>query len=167
MADEQQIKATPIRTAILSLNPKFVLAFFLIIVAALLVVFFILIVTQRPPGTTPLDAGTVAVIVGLITTFVLMAKSASDYQFSSSAGSDKKDDAQTAVSKALAEKVPVPAVTLASVTPVAPTTDMLGTSMLSNGQLTYFKTLTDDEAKKAFLAMSAEERAATIAKVGT
>lgn len=109
MADEQQTNATPIRTAILSLNPKFVLAFFLIIVAALLVVFFIMIVTNRPNGAPPLDAGTVAVIVGLITTFVLMAKSASDYQFSSSAGSDKKDDAQTAVSKALADKVPVPA----------------------------------------------------------
>lgn len=108
MADEQTVKATPIRTAILSLNPKFVLAFFLITVAALLVVFFILIVTNRPNGAPPLDAGTVAVIVGLITTFVLMAKSASDYQFSSSAGSDKKDDAQTAVSKALAEKVPAP-----------------------------------------------------------
>jgi hypothetical protein len=32
--------------------------------------------------------------------------------------------------------------------------------MLSNGELTYFKALTSDDAKKAFLAMSAAERAA-------
>ena len=103
----------------MNLNPKFVLAFFLIIVAALLVVFFILIVTNRPPGSAPLDAGTVAVIVGLITTFVLMAKTASDYQFASSSGSDKKDDNQAKVSAALAEKVPTPAPV--TPTPVPPT----------------------------------------------
>lgn len=122
MPNEQPTaQPTTIWGSIMSLNPKFVLAFFLIIVAALLVVFFIMIVTNRPPGAPPLDAGTVAVIVGLITTFVLMAKSASDYQFSSSAGSDKKDDAQTAVSKALADKVPAPVA--ASSAPISPAAD--------------------------------------------
>ncbi len=100
MADKQTIKG-----AILTMNPKIVLAFFLIVLAAALFIFFAVLLASKPN----LDAGTVALLAGFVTTFTLMAKSASDYQFVSSAGSDKKDDAQTAVSKALAEKVPAPA----------------------------------------------------------
>lgn len=106
--DNNQTVPTTFRAQIMSLNPKFVLAFFNITLAAALVVYFINILVNRPPGSPPLDAGTVALLAGFITTFLLMAKSASDYQFVSSSGSDKKDDAQTAVSKALAEKVPTP-----------------------------------------------------------
>ena len=99
----------------MSLNPKIVLAFFLVIVAAGLVIFFpyLLVISKGS-----IDAGTAAMIATMVTTFILMAKSACDYQTSSSAGSDKKDDAQTAVSKALAEKVPTPASPIP--TPVPP-----------------------------------------------
>lgn len=116
MADDQTGKPSgTLKGAILTLNPKIVLAFFLITLAAILVVFFtIIMVRTSSDGKPPLDPGTIALLAGFVTTFLLMAKSASDYQFTSSAGSDKKDDAQTAVSKALAEKVPAPA-------PVAPT----------------------------------------------
>lgn len=119
MAEDSAPQSKPtVWGAIVSLNPKFVLAFFLIIVAAALVVFFILILVNRPPGSPPLDAGTVALLAGFITTFILMAKSASDYQFVSSSGSDKKDDAQTAVAKSLADKVPTPPT--APPAPIAP-----------------------------------------------
>lgn len=119
MADDTTTKTNPptLRGTIMSLNPKIVLAFFLVIVAASLTVFFTLVLIRSTvDGKTVMDPGTIALLAGFITTFILMAKSAADYQFTSSAGSDKKDDANTAVSKALAEKVPTPP----SPTPVAP-----------------------------------------------
>lgn len=104
MADKQTLKG-----AIMTLNPKIVLAFFLIVLAAALFVFFAMLLLNAGNGpNAKLDSGTIALLAGFVTTFLLMAKSASDYQFTSSAGSDKKDDAQTAVSKALADKVPAP-----------------------------------------------------------
>ena len=105
MANGTASSPTTLKGAIMSLNPKIVLAFILVIIAAALVVFFTIILTG---GKTTLDAGTIALISSMITTFILMAKSASDYQFSSSSGSDKKDDVQADVSKSLADKVPTP-----------------------------------------------------------
>lgn len=149
-----------IKAAFLSLNPKIVLAFFLVVIAAAMVVYLINTLVST---TAKLDAGTIALFASMVTTFILMAKSATDYQTSSSAGSDKKDDAQTAVSKALADKVPV----LPALAAAAPTTDMLADAMLSNGQRAYYGTLTDDEAKKKFIAMSDAERNAVIGKPST
>jgi len=161
MPDDQNTPSAPppvsFKTALLSLNPKIVLAFFLVVIAAAMVVYLINTLVNT---TAKLDAGTVALFASMVTTFILMAKSATDYQTSSSAGSDKKDDAQTAVSKALAEKVPP-----APASVVAPTTDQLAAALLSNGQRTYYGTLTDEEAKKKFLAMSDAERNAVIGKV--
>lgn len=167
MPDEQQSgqgSTTPppkpsLRAAFIAMNPKIALAFFLVIVAALMVIYLINTLINSP---AKLDAGTIALFASMVTTFILMAKSGSDYQFSSSAGSDKKDDTQAQVSSKLADKVPTPP---AAPAPAAPTTDQLGQGMLSNGELAYFKTLTDDEAKKAFIAMSSAERQATVAKV--
>ena len=105
MADQDQHASPTFRGTIFMTNSKIILAFFLIVLAALLFIFFAILLFN---AGGKLDSGTVALLSGFVTTFVLMAKSASDYQFSSSAGSDKKDDAQTAVSKALAEKVPSP-----------------------------------------------------------
>ena len=122
MADTETT-TTPqnLRGAIMTMNPKIVLAFFLVVIAAALVVFLtIVLVKSSADGKSALDAGTVAILAGFVTTFLLMAKSASDYQFSSSAGSDKKDDAQTAVSKALADKVPAPIAPPPAVPPPAP-----------------------------------------------
>lgn len=94
------------RGTIMTLNPKIVLAFFNIVVAACLTVFFtIILVRTTTDGKTTLDPGTIALLAGFITTFILMAKSGSDYQFSSSAGSDKKDETQASVSSKLADKV--------------------------------------------------------------
>ena len=129
MADTTTPQATPtLKGAILTVNPKIVLAFFLVVVAAALLVFFANILINNK-GT--IDAGTAAMIATMVTTFILMAKSACDYQTSSSAGSDKKDDAQTAVSKALAEKVPSP-IPVQSVTLPPPVTPWWG--LLVNGE---------------------------------
>lgn len=78
--------------------------------------------------------------------------------FGSSQSNKTKDDTQN---KIIDKLTPPPA----PITPVvALTTDQLGESMLRNGELTYFRALQDEDAKKAFLAMSAAERQATIAK---
>src|SRR5579872_2784887 len=103
MANDQDSTTKPstIRGALLSVNGKILLAFFLVVVAAGMVVWM---------GTNlkGLDAGTAALLAGLVMLFVKMADNAVNYQYQSSSGSDKKDDAQTAVSKALADKVPAP-----------------------------------------------------------
>lgn len=134
-------------------NLKGGLAFFLVCVAAFMVILWMV----HPPAG---DGNTLALLAGFVTLFIKMAADAIGYQFNSSAGSEKKDAVQAEVAGKLADKVasPVPIVT-------APTTDQLGASMLSNGELTYFKALPDDEAKKKFLAMSQAERTAVIAKV--
>lgn len=98
------------------MNLKGALAFFLVIVAALLVVFLILILVRTD---AKLDPGTIALFASMITTFILMAKSGCDYQFSSSAGSEKKDEVQASVSAKLADKVPTPPAAPPSV-PVPP-----------------------------------------------
>lgn len=145
-----------IRVAIANTDRKVVLAFFLTIVAAGLTVWM----GNMLIGKT-VDAGTAALISGIVMLFVKMAADANGYQTQSSAGSDKKDETLATSSKALADKVPAqPAVVAAT-----PTPDQLAESMLSNGELAYFKSITDDEAKKAFLAMSAAERIAAIGKV--
>ncbi len=100
MADQSNQRPT-ITGAILSFNPKIVLAFFLVVIATGLTVWMGNTLVQGKA-----DAGTAAVISGIVMIFVKMAADACGYQTQSSAGSDKKDDAQTAVSKALAEKVP-------------------------------------------------------------
>ena len=90
-------------------NMKIVLAFFLVVIAALMVVFLILVLTRTD---VKVDAGTIALFASMVTTFILMAKSGSDYQFSSSAGSDKKDETTAKVAANLAEKVAAPGVTV-------------------------------------------------------
>ena len=102
MSDQQSLKG-----AILTLNPKIVLAFFMAVLSAFLVVFLMMVLVYSPAGK--LDAGTIALFAGFVTLFIKSATDAIGYQFQSSSGSDKKDDAQTAVSKALADKVPAPA----------------------------------------------------------
>ena len=150
MADEPvKAASTPtLKGAIMTLNPKIVLAFFNIVLAAALVVYFIHILINRPAGSQPLDAGTVALLAGFITTFLLMAKSSSDYQFVSSSGSDKKDDAQTAVSKALADKVPAPSV------PVTPSPSPVP------GSQPWWPKLTDAEKNVITAASTSDPRVA-------
>jgi len=97
-------------------------------------------------------AGAFMTLLGVLTACL---KDVYSFFFGSSRGSDKKDDVISAI--AAAPTTPTK--------PSAPTTEQLGESMLSNGQLTYFKSLTDEDAKKAFLAMSNAERDATVAKV--
>lgn len=164
MADDTpQTSAPPqvsFKAALLTMNPKIVLAFFLVVVAALMVVFLIKTLTS---GKATLDAGTIALFASFVTMFIKMAADGTGYQFSSSSGSDKKDETQARVADKLAEKVPL-APTPPPAPAAAPTPDQLGESMLSNGELAYFRALTDQEAKKAFLAMSTAERQATVAK---
>lgn len=74
------------------------------------------------------------------------------FYFGSSRGSDKKDDMLGAIASA-----PQP--------PTAPVTpDQVAEATLTNGQRTYYGTLTDPEAKKVFLGMSNAERDAEIGK---
>lgn len=77
--------------------------------------------------------------------------------FGSSQSNKTKDDTQNKI----IDKLTPPPVVI----PPTLTTDQLGESMLTNGELTYFKSLTDEEAKKKFLAMSQAERTAAIGKV--
>lgn len=145
--------------ALVALNPKIVLAFFLVVVAAFMVIFLIRTLTSTD---AKLDAGTIALFASFVTMFIKMASDGTGYQFSSSAGSDKKDDTQAQVSSKLADKVPTP-----PPAPPAMTVDQMGELQLTNGTLTYFKTLPNDEAKKTFLGMSQAERQAEIGKAGT
>ena len=91
----------------MTLNPKIVLAFFMAVLSAFLVVFLLMVLVYSPAGK--LDAGTIALFAGFVTLFIKSATDAIGYQFQSSSGSDKKDEANVAVSKALADKVPAPA----------------------------------------------------------
>lgn len=144
------------RAAMMNMNPKIALAFFLVFMAAVLLVFMAVMFKY-------LDAGSAALIASLVTLFVKMADNAVGYQYNSSSGSDKKDDIQANVAATLANKVqPSP-----SPQPLGLTTDQLGEAQLVNGELTYFKALPSEDAKKAFLGMSSAERQAEIAKVGT
>jgi hypothetical protein len=62
------------------------------------------------------DAGTAALLASFVTMFIKMSADAIGYQYNSSAGSDKKDDAQAKVASTLAAAVPVAAAAI--VTPV-------------------------------------------------
>lgn len=84
-------------------NMKIVLAFFLVVVAAAMVFLWLL---YPPTG----DANTLALLAGFVMLFIKMAADASGYQYSSSAGSDKKDETQAKVADKLAEKVAAPVV---------------------------------------------------------
>jgi hypothetical protein len=109
MADVD-VKAAPakstIRGSIATVNAKIVLAFFLTIIASGLVVFLTLILVYAPTGK--FDAGAIALISSMITLFIKQAADATGYQFTSSSGSDKKDDTQANATKALADKVQPP-----------------------------------------------------------
>lgn len=75
--------------------------------------------------------------------------------FGSSKSSKDKDDTQN---KMIDKLTPPPV--LPTLTP-----DQLAEATLSNGQRTYYGTLSDPEAKKKFLGMSDAERNAAIGKV--
>lgn len=84
-------------------NMKIVLAFFLVVVAAAMVFVWLF---YPPTG----DANALALLAGFVMLFIKMAADATGYQFSSSAGSDKKDETQAKVASSLAEKVAPPTV---------------------------------------------------------
>lgn len=88
--------------ALENMTLKGALAFFLVCVAALMVLLWML---HPPTG----DASQIGLLAGFVTLFIKMAADATGYQFSSSSGSDKKDDVQAKAVGALAEKVaPLP-----------------------------------------------------------
>ena len=118
-----------ISAAIASTDRKVVLAFFLTGLAAFLFMFLAALLVYAPAGK--IDAGTFGLLAGMIMLFIKMAADSTGYQTQSSAGSDKKDDAQTAVSKALAEKVPSP-IPVQRVTLPPPVTPWWG--LLVNGE---------------------------------
>lgn len=78
-----------------------------------------------------------------------------NFLFGSSRGSAAKDETQNRiVERALAG----PAVV------IPPTPTQLGEATLKNGELTYFRTLVDDDARTRFLAMTPAERAVEMNK---
>ena len=95
-----------IRAAIANTDRKVVLAFFLTALAACLFMFLAVLLVYAPAGKV--DAGTFGLLASMIMLFIKMAADANGYQTQSSAGSDKKDDTQATVSKALADKVQAP-----------------------------------------------------------
>lgn len=103
---DQASPSPTFRGALFGINAKIVLAFFLVIIAALMVVYLISTLTST---TAKLDAGTIALFASFVTMFIKMASDGTGYQFSSSAGSDKKDDTSAQVAGKLADKVaPLP-----------------------------------------------------------
>lgn len=93
------------------MNLKGVLAFFLVCTSAGMVILWML----HPPTV---DAGTAALLASFVTMFIKMSADAIGYQYNSSAGSDKKDEAQAKVTTTLAAAAVVPT---AVVVPPAPT----------------------------------------------
>ncbi len=81
-----------------NLTLKGALAFFLVCVAAFMTILWML---HPPTG----DASQIGLLAGFVTLFIKMAADAVGYQYSSSAGSDKKDETQAKVASALASKV--------------------------------------------------------------
>lgn len=143
MANGDPQKPT-LRSTLMGMNPKVALAFFNQVIAAGLVIYLIDTLTST---TKTLDAGTIALFASMVTTFILIAKSSSDYQFTSSAGSDKKDETQAKVSSALAEKVPAPAAPApVSTAPVPP----------------WWTRLRDDEKNAITAAVASDPRVASI-----
>lgn len=134
--------------------PEMPSALSLIIVIAFIAIVFMMIFF--PPKAA--DQAALAIINMLLGALVAKFGTVVDWWF----GSNKQQQQQQDVISAIAQ---APAV--APVAQVAPTTTQLGETMLSDGQLKYFRTLTDEDAKKAFLAMSSTEREATVAKAGT
>jgi hypothetical protein len=81
-----------------NLTLKGALAFFLVCVAAFMCILWML---HPPTG----DASQIGLLAGFVTLFIKMAADAVGYQYSSSAGSDKKDETSAGVARALADKV--------------------------------------------------------------
>lgn len=94
-----------------NLTLKGALAFFLVCVSA----FMVLVWMFKTLPTT--DAGALALLASFVTMFIKIAADATGYQFTSSSGSDKKDDTNAKVATALADKVPVASGTPAAVRP--------------------------------------------------
>ena len=126
---------------------------FLAIAIILLMGTIVLILLNSDTQFDDKTAGVLMTVLGVLTACL---KDVYSFFFGSSKGSDKKDDVISAIAAA-PPAAPAPA--------APPTPDQLGDSMLSNGELAYFKSLTDEEAKKKFLAMSQAERTAAIGKV--
>lgn len=81
-----------------NLTLKGALAFFLICVSAFMTILWMV---YPPTG----DASQIGLLAGFVTLFIKMTADAVGYQYSSSAGSDKKDETQAKVASALAAKV--------------------------------------------------------------
>lgn len=120
-----------------------------IIVCALIAIVFVMIF--YPPKA---DQAILAIINMLLGALVAKFGTVVDFFFGSNKASQAKDETIAAIASA------------PSTPPVPPTTDAIGEAMLTNGERDYFRKLTTEDAKKAFLNMSTAERQATIAKGG-
>lgn len=121
------------------------LAFYLVTISAIMVFTWMVM----PPKVT---GEGLALLAGFLMLFLKMTADAVGYQFNSSSGSERKDEIiQNAVGTGNG----------------TPTPDQLARGMLANGEKIYFDKIASEDEKKAFLAMSAAERAAVVAKAGT
>lgn len=84
---------------------KGMLAIFLVAIAATMVFVWMICVFILK---STVDAGMAALLASFVTMFIKMAADASGFQYTSSAGSEKKDEVQAKVSEKLADKVPMP-----------------------------------------------------------
>lgn len=81
---------------------KVKLAFFLVSIAALMVFVWMFCVFGLK---ATVDAGMAALLASFVTSFIKMASDASGYQYSSSAGSDKKDETTAKATEKMVEKI--------------------------------------------------------------
>lgn len=118
----------------------------------------VLLLLQSEPKFDDKTAGVLMTVLGVLTACL---KDVYSFFFGSSKGEEKKGDV---ISNIATTPTPPPPI-VPVVAPIVPTTtSAVGEAMLSNGERAYFRTLPDDEAKKVFLNMRTEDRAATIAK---
>ncbi len=119
---------------------KGALAFFLVIVAAFMTILWML---HPPTG----DASQIGLLAGFVTLFIKMAADAIGFQFSSSAGSEKKDEVQAIVATKLADKVPTPPSSSAPPPPAV----MAWWSLLSDTEKTALSTPPVDDRVQKFM----------------
>lgn len=123
--------------------------------SGLLLMLFILLIMLIYGPTESMKGEVLAVVTTIVGVLVGSLSGVYTYFFPGSKDVSGNNDALKQIALAPSPPPVAPA-------PVTPT--QLGESMLANGELTYFRALTSEDAKKAFLAMSSAERQAQIAK---
>ena len=118
---------------------------------AIVAILFVVILVLLLKDYTNLNEKVYGALLTLLGVVAACFKDVYSFFFGSSRGSEKKDDVISNIAT--------------SPSPTSPlTSDQVAEATLTNGQRTYYGTLTDPEQKKKFLGMSDAERNVVIGK---